>query len=103
MILAAVAVGVGMQVVGILLVAALMVLPVGVARNLVSGFRNVLIVSAVIGAASAFAGLLVADAADTAASGTIVLLLAGCFVLSDLARRFRAALGSRSAAASSAV
>ncbi len=97
MILAAVAVGVGMQVVGILLVAALMVLPVGVARNLVSGFRNVLLASAAVGAASAFAGLLVADAADTAASGTIVLILAGAFVLSDLARRVRAAIGSRTA------
>lgn len=98
MILAAVAVGVGMQVVGILLVAALMVLPVGVARNLVSGFRNVLIASAVVGAASAFAGLLVADAADTAASGTIVLFLAGAYLLSDLARRVRAVLGARAAA-----
>jgi zinc transport system permease protein len=97
MILAAVTVGVGMQVVGILLVAALMALPVGVARNLVSGFRRVLVASAAIGAASAFGGLLVAAAADTAASGTIVLILAGAFILSDLARRIRALLGSRTA------
>jgi zinc transport system permease protein len=95
MIVAAVAVGVGMQVVGILLVAALMVLPVGIARNVVTGFSRVLVVSSVAGAASAFAGLVVSNAADTAPSGTIVLILAGLFILSDLLRRVRAVLGSR--------
>jgi zinc transport system permease protein len=95
MVLAAVAVAVGMQVVGILLVAALMVLPVGIARNVVNGFRGVLVAAAAIGAASAFTGLIVSDAADTAPSGTIVLILAGLFVMSDVARRARTMLGSR--------
>jgi zinc transport system permease protein len=95
MILAAVAVGVGMQVVGILLVAALMALPVGVARNVVSGFRNVLVASAVMGAASAFGGLFVAYLIDAAASGTIVLILAGLYAVSDVARRVRSVAGSR--------
>jgi zinc transport system permease protein len=99
MILAATAVAVGMQVVGILLVAALMVLPVGVARNLVRGFREVLIASAGIGAAAAFGGLVVSNAADTAPSGTIVLILAGLFVVSDILRRARSLIGSRRATA----
>jgi zinc transport system permease protein len=95
MVLAATAVAVGMQVVGILLVAALMVLPVGIARNVVVGFRDVLITSAGIGAAAAFAGLVVSNAIDTAASGTIVLILAGLFLLSDVVRRTRSIMGAR--------
>jgi zinc transport system permease protein len=89
MILAATIVGVGMQVVGILLVAALMVLPVGIAGNLVTGFSRVLVSSAGIGALAALAGLVASNWADTAPSGTIVLILAGAYVLSDLARRMR--------------
>ena len=95
MVLAATAVGVGMQVVGILLVAALMVLPVGIARNLFNGFRTVLVASAAIGAAAAFGGLFVADAADTAAGGTIVVILAALYALSDVARRGRVVIGRR--------
>jgi zinc transport system permease protein len=96
MILASTAIAVGMQVVGILLVAALMVLPVGIARNLARGFRGVLIASAVTGAAAAFVGLLIANAADTAPSGTIVLMLAAAFIVSDLAHRIRSAAARRS-------
>jgi zinc transport system permease protein len=84
MALTALSVGVGMQVVGILLIAALMVLPVGVARNLVRSLRAVVLVSAAVGAIAALGGLLIANAADTAASGTIVLLLAAAFVLSSI-------------------
>lgn len=95
MLLAATAVAVGMQVVGILLVAALMVLPVGIARNVVNGFRRVLVLSALTGAASAFAGLLVSNVADTAPSGTIVLILAALYAASDVGRRARGVLGHR--------
>jgi zinc transport system permease protein len=95
MVLAATAVAVGMQVVGILLVAAMMVLPVGIARNLFTSFRDVLVASAAIGAVAAFGGLEVSNAANTAPSGTIVLLLAALFVASDVARRVRSIVGSR--------
>lgn len=98
MTLAAVAVGVGMQVVGILLVAALMVLPVGIARNIARSFRSVVLVSALVGATAAFGGLLVSNLADTAPSGTIVLILCGLFILADLGRRARAAFGGKSVA-----
>jgi zinc transport system permease protein len=90
MALTALAVGVGMQVVGILLIAALMVLPVGIARNLVRSLRAVVLTSAAIGAVAAFGGLLIANAADTAASGTIVLLLAAAFVVSSIPAATRA-------------
>lgn len=89
MILAAVAVAVGMQVVGILLVSALMVLPVGISRNLFTGFRRVLVFSSVFGGGSALLGLLVSNTLDTAPSGTIVLILGTLFILSGAVRAFR--------------
>lgn len=95
MLLAATTIGVGMQVVGILLVAALMVLPVGIARNLVRSFRATLLAASAIGAASAVAGLGVAGAANSAPSGTIVLVVVVAFVLSDLVRMARVARARR--------
>ncbi len=89
MVLGAVTVGVGMQVVGVLLVAALLVLPVGIARNLVRSFRGTMLVASGVGAASALIGLFVSNAANTAPSGTIVLVVSGLFVLSDGLRRVR--------------
>ena len=89
MVLGAVTVGVGMQVVGVLLVAALLVLPVGIARNLVRSFKGTMLVASGVGAASALIGLFVSNAANTAPSGTIVLVVSGLFVLSDVVRRAR--------------
>lgn len=97
MVLTALTIGIGMQVVGILLVAALMVLPVGVARNLVRSFRGALVASSVVGAAAAAGGIAIAYVADTAPSGTIVLVSAGAYVLADSARLLRAAAARRRA------
>jgi len=98
MVLGAVTVGVGMQVVGVLLVAALLVLPVGIARNLVQSFRNTMLVASAVGGIAAIAGLFIANAADTAPSGTIVLVVAALFILSDVARRARSSALRREAA-----
>jgi zinc transport system permease protein len=95
MILGAVTVGVGMQVVGILLVAAMLVLPVGVARNLVRSFRGTMLTASGIGAAAALGGLFISYAANTAPSGTIVLVVSAVFVLSDGWRRVRLGVARR--------
>jgi len=89
MVLGAVTVGVGMQVVGVLLVAAMLVLPVGIARNLVRSFKGTMLVASGVGAVSALAGLFISNAANTAPSGTIVLVVSGLFVVSDVMRRAR--------------
>lgn len=87
MLLTAGAVAVGMQVVGILLTAALMVLPVAIGRNLAKSFRNVLVAASITGASGALAGLFAANAANTAPSGTIVIILAVAFLLSVVAQQ----------------
>lgn len=95
--LAAVTVVVGMRVVGVLLVAALMVLPVGAAQYLARSFRGALLVASAIGAASAVVGLVIARLADIASGGTIVLVAAAVFMASAV-RRGRPAVGLGAAA-----
>lgn len=95
MVATATMIGLGMQVVGVLLVASLMVLPVGAARNLVRSFHATIAAAAAVGALAAAAGVLIAYQADSAMSGTIVLVAIGVFVLSDLYRRARAAALAR--------
>jgi len=88
--LTAVTVVAAMRVVGVLLVAALMVLPVGSAQRVARSFGATLRWAVVIGMGSVVAGLSLARAASLAPGGTIVLVAAGAFVATaavDLGRR----------------
>jgi zinc transport system permease protein len=82
--LTAVTVVVGMRVVGVLLVAALMVLPVGTAQRVARSFRATLLVASATGAVSAVVGLAVARQWSLAPGGTIVLVAAGLFLATAL-------------------
>ena len=82
--LAAVTVVAAMRVVGILLVAALMVLPVGAGQQLARSFRSTLVVSSALGASSVVVGLAGARAGGLAPGGTIVLVAATAFALAAL-------------------
>ena len=82
--LAAVTVVAAMRVVGILLVAALMVLPVGAAQRLATSFKATLAIAAAVGAGSAVTGLGVARVGGLAPGGTIVLVAAAAFVVATL-------------------
>jgi zinc transport system permease protein len=87
--LAAVTVALSMRVVGILLVAALMVLPVGAASRVAWSMRSTFLLSLAIGLGSALVGLSIAYYADLPPGGTIVLVAAGAFLvaLANDARR----------------
>ena len=82
--LTAVTVVVGMRVVGVLLVAALMVLPVGTARRVARSSRATLLLAAAAGAISAVVGLAVARQWSLAPGGTIVLVAAALFLATAL-------------------
>ena len=71
----------GMRIVGILLVAALMVLPVGAAQRLTRSFGATLLVASAIGMGSAVVGLTAARQWALAPGGTIVLVAAGFFAI----------------------
>lgn len=74
-----------MRVVGILLVAALMVLPVASAQQIGRGQRAIVAWASAIGAASATVGLAIARIVGLAPGGTIVLVAVGIFAVVALA------------------
>jgi zinc transport system permease protein len=78
--LAALTVGVSMRIVGILLIAALMVLPVIAAQRIAWSLRSTMALSIVLGLAAVLAGLTVSYYADLPPGGTIVLTATGLFV-----------------------
>jgi zinc transport system permease protein len=77
--LAAVTVALSMRVVGILLVAALMVLPVSAATRIAWSMRSAFVLSLGLGLASALVGLTISYYADLPPGGTIVLVAAAGF------------------------
>ncbi|MEO6120593.1 MAG: metal ABC transporter permease [Acidimicrobiales bacterium] len=87
--LAAVTVVAAMRVVGVLLVAALMVLPVGTAQRLARSFRTTLLWSVAVGTASVVIGLVVARSAGLAPGATIVLVAAATFMATAALDRLR--------------
>jgi zinc transport system permease protein len=87
--LAAVTVALSMRVVGILLVAALMVLPVSAASRIAWSMRSAFVLSIVIGLASALVGLTISYYADLPPGGAIVLVAAGAFGMSLLVGALR--------------
>jgi zinc transport system permease protein len=84
-VLAAVTVALSMRIVGILLVAALMVLPVIAANRVAWSMRSTLGVAMAIGLVSVIAGLTISYYGDLPPGGTIVLVAAGAFVVASLA------------------
>jgi len=84
--LTAVTVVAGMRVVGVLLVAAMMVLPVGAAQRVARSFRGTLVLASAIGSFSAVTGLAVARAFGLAPGGAVVLVAAACFVIAAVSR-----------------
>jgi zinc transport system permease protein len=81
--LAGVTIALSMRIVGILLIAALMVLPVIAAGRLAWSVRSTILLAIAIGLVSVFAGLTVSYYADLAPGGAIVLT-AGAFVVASL-------------------
>jgi len=93
--LTGVTIAVSMRVVGILLVAALMVLPVIAAGRIAWSVRSTILVAMGIGLASALAGLAVSYYADLAPGGAIVLIAAAVTMITlALPPRYRASRGA---------
>jgi zinc transport system permease protein len=87
--LTGVTVGISMRIVGILLIAALMVLPVIAAARVAWSVRSTLAISCGIGLACTFVGLTVSYYGDLAPGGAIVLVAAGAFVVASAVSEFR--------------
>ena len=88
--LAGVTVALSMRVVGILLIASLMVLPVIAATRVAWSMRSTLLLGMAIGLASALGGLTVAYYADMPPGGVVVLIAAGFFLAASALESVRA-------------
>jgi zinc transport system permease protein len=84
--LAGVTIAVSMRIVGILLIAALMVLPVIAASRVAWSVRSTILLAMGIGLVAVFVGLTLSYYADLAPGGAIVLVAAGAFVCATLAQ-----------------
>jgi zinc transport system permease protein len=82
--LVGITVAVSMRIVGILLIAALMVLPVIAASRVAWSVRSTILLAIAIGLASVFVGLTISYYADLAPGGAIVLTAAGSFVAASI-------------------
>src|SRR5207248_8055832 len=82
--LAAVTIALSMRVVGILLIAALMVLPVIAAARVAWSLRSTIVISMAIGLASVLAGITTAYYANLPPGGTTVLVAAAAVLLAEL-------------------
>jgi zinc transport system permease protein len=88
--LAGVTIALSMRIVGILLIAALMVLPVTAAGRLARSVAWTFALSLAIGLGSVFVGLTISYYADLAPGGAIVLVAAGAYVAAATATRLAA-------------
>jgi zinc transport system permease protein len=88
-VLTAVVIVAAMRVVGILLVAALMVLPVGASQQLTGSFRGALVLAVAFGLGAVLVGLTAARAWGLAAGGSVVLVAAVAFALASGVGAFR--------------
>ena len=87
-VLTAVTVVLAMKVVGLLLVAALIVIPAATGLQLAVNFRMAMILSCLAGVFSVLGGLFSAYYLDLPASGAIVILSTTFFLLSIAAAKF---------------
>jgi zinc transport system permease protein len=87
--LTGVTIAASMRIVGILLIAALMVLPVIAAGRVAWSVRSTIVIAIGIGLASVVVGLTASYYADLAPGGTIVLAAAGAFVVANFVAALR--------------
>jgi zinc transport system permease protein len=90
--LAALTIGISMRIVGILLIAALMVLPVIAAQRVAWSLRSTMGLAVAIGLGSVMTGLTVSYYANLPPGGTIVLTATGLFFVAATAEAVRARL-----------
>jgi zinc transport system permease protein len=88
--LAALTIGISMRIVGILLIAALMVLPVIAAQRVAWSLRSTMALSILVGLSSVLAGLTISYYANLPPGGTIVLTATGFFLAASAFEAVRA-------------
>ena len=86
-VLAAVVVVAAMQVMGVILVAAMLVVPVAAAGQIASSFKRSIVLAVLVAEGATVSGITLSYTHDVAASGAIVLVAIGLYVLAAVRRR----------------
>jgi ABC-type Mn2+/Zn2+ transport system permease subunit len=86
---------VSMQILGVTLIAAALVVPAITARLLTDSFNRMVLLSTLIGAATGFLGMYLSYYLDIASGASIVLFQAALFVLTMVVMSLRRRLGAR--------
>ncbi|MBM4420485.1 MAG: metal ABC transporter permease [Chloroflexi bacterium] len=84
------AIAVSIQLVGVVLVVAMLVTPAATARLLARDMRSLLVIALAVAALSGMLGIELSYFLNTASGGTIVLVATVCFALAAFARALRA-------------
>ncbi len=79
----------GMQALGVLLIAGMMVVPVAAASQLARSYRSTMLGASAVGVLSAVVGVLVAYYADASTGASIVLTAIACYILATGLRAVR--------------
>ena len=87
MFLLALTVAVGIKIIGVILLAAFLVIPANAAKNLAGSFRQMMLLSILISLVGVVAGLFLSYFLDTPSGAMIVLLLGGILILSNMFKR----------------
>lgn len=87
MILLASTIAAGIRIVGVILVSSLIIIPASVARNLAGSFKQMLLISVIVGISSALGGLISSYYLNTPSGPTIVIWSMAFFLLSLPFRR----------------
>jgi zinc transport system permease protein len=85
----AIAIVIGIKIVGVILISALFVIPGAAAKLLTQRFYGMIAISSVIAVVSTASGLIVSYVYDLSPGGTIVMMLTACFAVAFLTRRLR--------------
>lgn len=86
-VLAALVIVAAMQVMGVILVAAMLVVPVAAAGQIAPSFKSSIPIAVVVAEFATVSGITLSYTHDIAASGAIVLVAIGMFALAAIARR----------------
>ncbi|PTI50263.1 metal ABC transporter permease, partial [Staphylococcus xylosus] len=88
-IIVAMVISASMRVVGILLVSALITLPVAISMRLTKGFKQLIILSVIIGEISVIGGLVLAFYMNISPGGVIVVLLVLILAIAMMYQKFK--------------
>ncbi len=87
MLLLALTVAAGIKIIGVILLAAFLVIPANIAKNIASSFKQMVLLSVIVSVIGVFAGLFLSYYFDTPSGAMIVLVLGVMLIVTNVFKR----------------